>query len=47
MRDFATVEKAKVITAEMADRALRQLEVDSEGLDALDHRYLELHRQEL
>ena len=28
------------ITAEIADRALRQLEVDSEGLDALDHRYL-------
>ena len=24
----------------MADRALQQLEVDSEGLDALDHRYL-------
>jgi Holliday junction DNA helicase RuvB len=24
----------------MADRALRQLEVDGEGLDALDHRYL-------
>ncbi|HXE70141.1 MAG TPA: Holliday junction branch migration DNA helicase RuvB [Hyphomicrobiaceae bacterium] len=40
VRDFATVEMAKVITAEMADRALRQLEVDSEGLDALDHRYL-------
>jgi Holliday junction DNA helicase RuvB len=40
VRDFATVDKAKIITAEMADRALRQLEVDSEGLDALDHRYL-------
>ena len=33
-------EGAKVVTAEVADRALRQLEVDSEGLDALDHRYL-------
>ncbi|HJZ32372.1 MAG TPA: Holliday junction branch migration DNA helicase RuvB [Hyphomicrobiaceae bacterium] len=40
VRDFAAVEKVKVITAQMADRALRQLEVDGEGLDALDHRYL-------
>ena len=40
VRDFAAVEKAEVINAEVADRALTQLEVDSEGLDALDHRYL-------
>ena len=40
VRDFAAVQGAKVITAEMADGALSQLEVDSEGLDALDHRYL-------
>jgi Holliday junction DNA helicase RuvB len=40
VRDFAAVEKAKVVDAAAADRALRQLEVDSEGLDALDHRYL-------
>ena len=40
VRDFAAVEKASVVTAEVADRALQQLEVDSEGLDALDHRYL-------
>jgi Holliday junction DNA helicase RuvB len=40
VRDFAAVGKAKVVTAEVADRALRQLEVDAEGLDALDHRYL-------
>jgi len=40
VRDFAAVAQVKVITAEMADRALRQLEVDEEGLDALDHRYL-------
>jgi Holliday junction DNA helicase RuvB len=32
--------KAPAVTVEVADRALRQLEVDSEGLDALDHRYL-------
>ena len=40
VRDFAAVASATCITAEIADRALRQLEVDSEGLDALDHRYL-------
>ncbi len=40
VRDFAFVQGAKLITAEMADGALSQLEVDSEGLDALDHRYL-------
>jgi len=40
VRDFAAVDKAPSVTAEVADRALRQLEVDSEGLDALDHRYL-------
>ena len=47
VRDFAAVAKAQVVTAEVANRALLQLEVDSEGLDALDHRYLVLHRQEL
>ena len=40
VRDFAAVDNAKAVTAEVADRALRQLEVDGEGLDALDHRYL-------
>jgi Holliday junction DNA helicase RuvB len=40
VRDFAAVENAKVVSAAVADRALTQLEVDSEGLDALDHRYL-------
>ncbi|MEO1694886.1 MAG: Holliday junction branch migration DNA helicase RuvB, partial [Pseudomonadota bacterium] len=40
VRDFATVEAATAITADVADAALRMLEVDSEGLDALDHRYL-------
>jgi len=40
VRDFAAVDKASVVNAAVADRALRQLEVDSEGLDALDHRYL-------
>ena len=40
VRDFAAVAGAKVVTTEVADRALKQLEVDGEGLDALDHRYL-------
>ena len=40
VRDFAMVAGAAVIDAKVADGALRQLEVDSEGLDALDHRYL-------
>lgn len=40
VRDFAAVESADIVTREVADRALRQLEVDARGLDALDHRYL-------
>jgi Holliday junction DNA helicase RuvB len=40
VRDFASVGGAAVIDAPVADKALRMLEVDNEGLDALDHRYL-------
>ena len=40
VRDFAAVEGANTIDAAVADRALRALEVDDHGLDALDHRYL-------
>ena len=40
VRDFASVDGAAMINAAVADKALRMLEVDSEGLDALDHRYL-------
>jgi holliday junction DNA helicase RuvB len=40
VRDFAAVTDATTITAEIADKALRMLEVDDAGLDALDHRYL-------
>jgi Holliday junction DNA helicase RuvB len=40
VRDFAAVDGARVIDAAAADKALRMLEVDGEGLDALDHRYL-------
>jgi Holliday junction DNA helicase RuvB len=40
VRDFAAVDGAPIINAAVADKALRMLEVDNEGLDALDHRYL-------
>lgn len=40
VRDFAAVADAPIIDARVADKALRALEVDGEGLDALDHRYL-------
>ena len=40
VRDFADVAGAATIDAAVADKALKMLEVDSEGLDALDHRYI-------
>ena len=40
VRDFASVAGAKTIDVKLADKALGSLEVDSRGLDALDHRYL-------
>jgi holliday junction DNA helicase RuvB len=40
VRDFASVAGAVTIDAAIADKALKMLEVDSEGLDALDHRYI-------
>ena len=40
VRDFAVVEGVESIDAKAADKALRRLEVDELGLDALDHRYL-------
>ena len=40
VRDFAAVDGASTINAAVADKALKMLEVDSEGLDALDHRYI-------
>ena len=42
VRDFASVEAAGAVDARIADQALSQLEVDGNGLDALDHRYLRL-----
>jgi len=40
VRDFASVAAAPIIDAKLADKALNALEVDAEGLDALDRRYL-------
>jgi Holliday junction DNA helicase RuvB len=42
VRDFASVDGVSRIDARAADAALRRLEVDDLGLDALDHRYLRL-----
>ena len=40
VRDIATVEGADTVTAAIADAALVRLEVDAQGLDAMDRRYL-------
>lgn len=40
VRDFAHVQGDAAINAEIADKALRQMEVDNMGLDSADHRYL-------
>jgi Holliday junction DNA helicase RuvB len=42
VRDFAAADGTKAIDAKSADRALRRLEVDVMGLDALDRRYMNL-----
>ncbi|MGI9514837.1 MAG: Holliday junction branch migration DNA helicase RuvB [Anderseniella sp.] len=40
VRDFASVDGTAQVDRPAADKALQRLEVDSLGLDALDHRYL-------
>jgi Holliday junction DNA helicase RuvB len=40
VRDFAAVAKTATIDAAAADAALRRLDVDERGLDAMDRRYL-------
>jgi Holliday junction DNA helicase RuvB len=40
VRDFAHVDGDKAVDRTIADKALRQLEVDAGGLDAMDRRYL-------
>ncbi len=42
VRDIALVQKHGTVTATIADLALAQLEVDAQGLDAMDRRYLSL-----
>jgi Holliday junction DNA helicase RuvB len=42
VRDFAVVEEAPVVTRQVADGALRMLDVDAIGLDQMDRRYLDL-----
>lgn len=41
VRDFAAVGNEPIITRDVADKALRLLDVDSIGLDTMDRRYLE------
>ena len=41
VRDFAAVAGIAVVDADFADGALRRLEVDARGLDAMDRRYLD------
>jgi holliday junction DNA helicase RuvB len=40
VRDFAAVDNEPKVTASVADKALRRLDVDALGLDAMDRRYL-------
>ena len=40
VRDFAAVDGAETVDARTADAALNRLDVDGEGLDAMDRRYL-------
>ena len=47
VRDFALVGGIGEVDAGLADRALTRLEVDQLGLDALDRRYLDVHRAQL
>ncbi|MCF8476296.1 MAG: Holliday junction branch migration DNA helicase RuvB [Pseudolabrys sp.] len=42
VRDFAHVDGDKAVDRQIADKALRQLEVDASGLDAMDRRYLRM-----
>ncbi len=42
VRDFAIVDGEPVVTRAVADKALRQLDVDDAGLDQMDRKYLSL-----
>ncbi|MGO8740299.1 Holliday junction DNA helicase RuvB C-terminal domain-containing protein, partial [Rhodoblastus sp.] len=45
VRDFALVDGDSIVTREVADRALKLLDVDSIGLDQMDRRYLDMVAQ--
>jgi Holliday junction DNA helicase RuvB len=40
VRDFAFVMKSELVTKEVADKALTQLDIDANGLDSNDRRYM-------
>ena len=42
VRDFAIVDGVAAVTRDIADKALRMLDVDAIGLDVMDQRYLNL-----
>jgi Holliday junction DNA helicase RuvB len=41
VRDYAQVRAGNVVTAEVADAALRLMDIDADGLDEMDKRILE------
>jgi Holliday junction DNA helicase RuvB len=40
VRDFAQVAKSEIINAEIADTAMQRMDVDAQGLDSMDRRYM-------
>ena len=40
VRDFAQVAKTKIIDAKIADTAMQKMDVDAQGLDSMDRRYM-------
>jgi Holliday junction DNA helicase RuvB len=40
VRDFAQVAKSKIIDAKIADVAMQRMDVDAQGLDSMDRRYM-------
>ena len=42
VRDFSDLQDAGIVSAGVADLALNRLDVDAQGLDGLDHRYLRI-----
>ncbi len=40
VRDFAQVAKSQSIDSKIADTAMKRMDVDAQGLDSMDHRYM-------